>query len=214
MGDLTKDTPKPMLRVAGKTILEHKFDALPEAVDEIVLIVGYLQEKIRAHFGSEYDGKRITYVEQPELRGTADALWRAKDVLHERFIVLMGDDIYAAEDIEACLAEEGWVMLVTHIASARAGGAISVRDERIVDVAEGEHAEGSMLGTNLYVLDTRVFQYPMIPKAPGSEEFGLPQTVVAASVQSGIPFKSVRATRWIQITTPEDIAEAESLLQG
>lgn len=214
MGELTKETPKPMLKVVGKTILEHKLAALPESVDEVVLVVGYLQEKIRAYFGNEYQGRRIVYVEQKEPKGTADALWRARDVLRDRFIVLMGDDIYAREDIEACLAEEGWVMLVEHLLAPRAGGAVATRDDSIVEITEGEHVEGTVLGTNLYVLDTRIFQYPLAPKAADSDEYGLPQTVVAASIQSGIPFKSVRATRWVQITSPEDIAAAEKALQS
>lgn len=214
MGDLTKEMPKPMLRVAGKTILEHKLDALPESVDEVVLVVGYLQEKIREYFGEEHGGRRIVYVEQSEPKGTADALWCARGVLRERFLVLMGDDIYAREDMEACLAEEGWVMLVHHIDSSREGGAIRVVGGAIESIAEGKHGAGAMLNTNLLVLDTRIFEYPLVPKAHGSDEYGLPQTIVAASVQSGIPFKSVRATRWIQITSPEDLARAESLLKS
>src|SRR5215212_8859235 len=94
MVELTTEVPKPMLEVSGKTLLEYKFDALPEEVAEVIIIVGYLGSVIQRRFGGEYKGKKLFYVEQEELNGTAGALWHAKDILKDRFIVMMGDDIY------------------------------------------------------------------------------------------------------------------------
>ena len=45
MGEFTGTTPKPLLQVAGKSVLEHKFDALPDEVDEVILTIGYLVRK-------------------------------------------------------------------------------------------------------------------------------------------------------------------------
>src|SRR5437016_4983418 len=95
MVELTQSVPKPMLTVAGKPLLEYKLDALPEKIDEVIIIVGYLGGVIQKHFGGLYDNKRILYVEQEKLDGTAGALWCAKDILHDRYLVMMGDDIYA-----------------------------------------------------------------------------------------------------------------------
>ena len=46
MGDLSLETPKPMLKVLGKTLLEHKLDSLPDVIDEVVITVGYLKDRI------------------------------------------------------------------------------------------------------------------------------------------------------------------------
>jgi len=101
MGALTESLPKPMLEVAGKTLLEHKFDALPDEVDEIIIVIGYLGGYIHDAYGGEYQGKRILYVEQENIMGgTADALWQTKDILKDKFIVLMGDDLYYEKDLE------------------------------------------------------------------------------------------------------------------
>lgn len=214
MNELTQDLPKPMLSVLGKTLLEHKFDVLPDDVDEIIIIVGYLGSIIHDRFGGSYKDKRILYIEQDVLDGTAGALWRAKDILHDRFVVMMGDDIYAADDVLSCLEKkDSWSMLVQktdHIT----GGSVQVdHSHHITGIVENSSGAG-YAGTNLFALDTRLFSYDMVPKTEGSEEYGLPQTVVAASKESGIPFIAVPATEWIQITSPDDLERAENILSA
>ena len=213
MGELTEKLPKPMLMVAGKTLLEHKFDAIPDDVHEIILIVGYLKEKIIEKFGRLYKGKKLTYIEQKNITGgTMDALAQAKDILTEKFVVMMGDDIYAKEDIGACLAFE-WALLVQHVPNTNVGGCI-VRDAdgHVIDIVEHAIEGEGNISTNLFVLDPRLFDYPAVPKTSGSSELGLPQTVLAASKVSDIQLNVVEATRWIQITNPDDIMKAQELL--
>lgn len=216
MGVLTETIPKPLLEVGGKSLLEHKFDVLPEDVDEIILIVGYLGGKIQERFGGSYQGKRILYIEQEVLDGTMGALSRAKGILGDRFLVMMGDDLYAAEDITRCLAVPDWVMLVEETAQMNSGGRV-VTDENgaITDIEEGNHkGQAGLASTGLFVLDTRIFQYPMIPKSSGSEEFGLPQTVLAASQTSGVPFTAMTSTFWIQISDSYDLVRAEAAINA
>lgn len=85
MGTLTDSTPKVLLEVAGKTLLEHKLGILPMDIDEVILVVGHLGEMVRRHIGSQFNGRTIRYVEQPAPLGTADALWRAKHMLSGKF---------------------------------------------------------------------------------------------------------------------------------
>ena len=214
MKELTQSVPKPMLTVNGKTLIEHKLDALPDAVDEVILIVGYQAEVIQDYFKDTFGGRRIRYVVQEELNGTAGALWLARPYLSERFVVMMGDDIYAREDVEACLASPDWSVLVEDTEAMASGGRM-VMDEsgHIVDIEEGDHTgKPGLMNTNLLALDPRLFEHPLVPKAQGSDEYGLPQTVLAASKVSGIPLAAVRATFWIQVTAPEDLEKASVLL--
>ena len=215
MGVLTDDKPKVILEVAGKTLLEHKFDALPQEVDEILLIVGYRGGLIQKKFGGEYHDKRLVYVEQDKLDGTAGALWRAKGLLRDRFLVLNGDDIYGAEDIAKVIATPDWAMGVSTQEHIRTGGSVEVDAEsHIVSIVEnhGENGATGLVGTNLFLFDMRLFSQQMVPKAPGSDEFGLPQTAIAAAKSLGIPFYALPATSWLQITSAEDLAKAEETL--
>lgn len=214
MQSLTDALPKPMLEVSGKSLLAHKIEALPDSVDEVVMVVGYQGEVIREAFGNSYAGKRISYVVQEELSGTASALWCAREYLTNRFVILMGDDLYAKEDIEACLSVEGWAVLVKSTDAMASGGSMVLDENRnVVAIEEGDHTgKVGVMNTNLFALDPRVFDYPLVPKAAGSSEYGLPQTVVAASALAEIPLHAIEATFWIQVTAPEDLPRAEEAL--
>jgi len=48
---LTEDTPKPLVQVAGQALLDRIFASLPSAVDELIIVTGYLEEQIKAHYG-------------------------------------------------------------------------------------------------------------------------------------------------------------------
>src|SRR3989338_1567630 len=89
---LTITKPKPLLKVANRTILEHNLEQLNGLVDEVILVIGYLQEKIGAFCRTRYKQLKIICVEQRETLGTGHALLQARDKLKGDFIVLNGDD--------------------------------------------------------------------------------------------------------------------------
>lgn len=59
MNDLTNMTPKPLLKYEGKNLLEHKLDALPENITEIIFVIGYLGDQIKEYFKDSYKGTPI-----------------------------------------------------------------------------------------------------------------------------------------------------------
>ena len=209
----SETVPKPMRTVAGKSLLEHKLDAMPEEVDEVILIIGHLGHVIRSHFGDEYNGRRIRYVEQEALNGTAAALHLAKDILNGRFLTMMGDDLYAKEDMHrAALANpDEWAVVALQVDDLGSAGKIVLdEDGRAVDIIEGaDHSGGAgLLNTGLCAIDMRIFEFPMLLKSPTSSEYNLPQTMIRASV----PKTLITATSWLQMTSPEDLQKAEQIL--
>jgi len=221
MKELTESSPKGLLQVGGRALLEYTLDALPENVDEVIFIVGYLGGMIHDRFGAEYYGKKLFYVEQDELNGTAGALWQAKDILSPQggsvsggknaFLVLNGDDIYDRQDIARMTEEKEWALMV---AETNEGGKIVLnKNGYIEDVVEGHHGEGkSLASANVFWLDTKIFSHALVPKAHGSSEYGLPQTMLAAAKKLHINIKPVEAKNWIQISRPEDLKKAEEKL--
>jgi len=212
MGKLTESLPKSMLRVAGKNLIEHKLDALPPEVNEVILVVGYLGSVIRDYFGDEYNGKKILYVEQKNpMGGTAEALWLAKDLLHEKFFVMNGDNIFSAGDMAECMRNQ-WAVLVEKRASVRTGAVVTDAGGRVTSITEntGHSGKEGFANTGLYVLDTRVFDYQPISKAPGSKELGLPQTFIQAT--KNVHIQAVQAHLWVEIKEPVDLEKAEEIL--
>ena len=93
LGKQVKDTPKPLIEVAGEPFLLHQLRLLAcHGVRRVVLCVGYLGERIEERIGDERFGITIRYsYDAPELDGTLGAIRRARPLLGERFLVLYGD---------------------------------------------------------------------------------------------------------------------------
>ncbi|QSH39546.1 NTP transferase domain-containing protein [Candidatus Kaiserbacteria bacterium] len=203
MRPLTYHVPKPMARAGGKNLVEHNIDNLPKEITEIIFVVGYLAEQIMNHFGDEYEGRKITYVRQKKLLGTAHALSLCQKHLHGRFIVLMGDDVYGKDDIKNCLQYD-WAWLVKKVRGKFTGGRIIYdSDGNVTSVTEGKHnVKDGFVGTNLFVLGMEYFNYQMVPIKDG-KEYGLPQTVALAA--EDFPIKMVEAKNWEQISDMNDL---------
>ncbi len=208
MQHLTLDTPKPLLTYQKKSLIEHKLEALPESIKDVVLVVGYLGDKIRNHFGDNWKGKHIQYVEQTDMLGTAHALFEARHLLDGPFIVLMGDDLYGKEDLVLLAnhdVENGWAVLVEKSEQLQSGGKI-VADEHgnLKEIVEDKDGliPYNFVYTGACLLTPEVFDLEMAP-LPGGKEFGLPQTFAKAAAHR--PIKINHATFWKRITAPEDL---------
>ncbi|MGB9965670.1 bifunctional sugar-1-phosphate nucleotidylyltransferase/acetyltransferase [Halobacterium hubeiense] len=96
MAPLTANTAKPMLPVAGEPLVGHAASAAVETgASRLVVVVGYRGEALREYFGDEFRGVPVTLVEQPEQRGTADAVRVAASELDDGpFAVLNGDALH------------------------------------------------------------------------------------------------------------------------
>jgi len=208
---LTYDIPKPLIPVAGKGIVEHNFAQLPEEISEIIMVIGYMGDKIRNFLGEEDNGRKITYAEQKEFSGTAGALFACQGVLGERFMVMMGDNIYCRADMEKCLAHRQSI-LVKEVRGRFAGGRIKCdRQGKLAAIEEGEHARGgSLVNTGLYVLGREFFDYDPAPLKNKPGEFGLPQTLV--NVSHNHPVVIERADFWLQINDLDELKKAEEVL--
>jgi len=95
LNDLTRNTPKPMLKIGSKPLLEHTITHLKLCgIKKFVINLHYLAEQITDYFGDGKDfGVEIVYSYEEAPLGTAGAVKKVKDVLceHENFLVLYAD---------------------------------------------------------------------------------------------------------------------------
>jgi NDP-sugar pyrophosphorylase family protein len=93
LGETVRDTPKPLLNVAGEPFLIHQLRLLARhGATQIVLCVGYLGELIEERIGPSQFGIEITYsYDGPSPIGTLGAVRKAAPALGDRFLVLYGD---------------------------------------------------------------------------------------------------------------------------
>ncbi|MFB6068652.1 MAG: sugar phosphate nucleotidyltransferase [Halobacterium sp.] len=91
---LTDDRPKALVDVGGEPLLSRCFEIF-ESVDvsAFVVVVGYRGEQIRDRYGDRFDGVPITYTEQAEPRGLADAVATTEPHVDGSFVVCNGDNV-------------------------------------------------------------------------------------------------------------------------
>jgi glucose-1-phosphate thymidylyltransferase len=94
----TWSKPKPLIALAGRTVLDfalEQFKSVPDAFDvEFIFIVGPNQEEqVRAHMQQHHPGKVVHYVRQDQMRGQSDALHLAKEYLTGPMLMAFSDTL-------------------------------------------------------------------------------------------------------------------------
>ncbi|MFO8109810.1 MAG: NDP-sugar synthase [Thermoplasmata archaeon] len=103
MRPLTYTTPKPLLPVMNKPLIQHVVDALPDRVDEVILASNYKIERLREYFqDNEIPGKAIHVVDEPKPMGTGGAVKNVEEYLDDTFFVINAD-IISSIDMEKYL---------------------------------------------------------------------------------------------------------------
>src|SRR3989344_8750714 len=174
---LTLTRPKPLLKAANKTIIGHNLDNLTGFVDEVILVVGYKKEMVKTQFGNKYKNIKLKYVEQKEQLGTAHALSVTESYIKDKFILMMGDDIYSNGDIKNCIKYQ-YSILTTIVKDPQNFGVITEKNGILNDFVEKPKTFVSDLAsTAFYVLDKKIFYYTKQIRKSERNEFELPDAV-------------------------------------
>ena len=154
---LTLTRPKPLLKAANKTILEHNLEQLEGLVEEVIIVIGHKGEMIKDFMKGKFKSLKIRYVEQKKQLGTGDALLKAKKYIKNRFVVLAGDDFYSREDIKQCLNEK-YCVLGCKVKDYSNFGILRTKGKFLEMIIEKpERFISNIANTSLYVLDNGIF---------------------------------------------------------
>lgn len=95
MRPLTASTPKPMVRVGGKPLIDHALDRLADAgVSRAIVNVHYLAEVLEAHLKVRKSPEVIISDEREQLLETGGGLVNAQHLLPDPFFCLNSDNIW------------------------------------------------------------------------------------------------------------------------
>src|SRR2546428_311268 len=94
---LTKRVPKPLVRVAGRPVMDYVMDAVKGLdVEELIVITGHLKESVERYILEHYDVP-AKFVEQKKLDGTAGAINLARPYVDSPGLIIFVDTVFEAD---------------------------------------------------------------------------------------------------------------------
>ena len=211
---LTKNTPKPMLTVAGIPVTEHQIAMAKSAgITEIVLATSYLSEVFTPYFGDGSKwGIKIKYAVEKEPLGTGGAIRNAAQLLdtHESVVVLNGDVLSShnlTEQIRQHESHDADITLhLTQVEDARAFGCVPTdSDGRVTAFLEKmENPVTNQINAGCYVFNPRVISAIPLDTVVSVERETFPQLVASGAKVFGY----VESAYWLDIGTPRALLKA------
>ena len=104
-----KDTPKCLLKIGNKTIIEHQIDYLRNiGCKKILVVTGYNSNKIKNTLGNSAE-----YVlnKNFETSNNMYSLWEAQNFIVDEFVCVYGDLFFHKKILEKCVLSEGDIVL-------------------------------------------------------------------------------------------------------
>ncbi|MCW5632649.1 MAG: nucleotidyltransferase family protein [Rubrivivax sp.] len=209
LGELTRETPKPMLPIGSRPLLETIVRGIAEhGFERIYLAVHYKAEQIEAHFGDGSAlGLDIRYLREDQRLGTAGAL----SLLPERPalpLVVTNADLLTKEDLglmverhvesgaDATMAVRPYEMQVPF-------GVVRERDGQIAGIEE-KPLQRFVVSAGIYVLSPQVIEL-----VPRGQCFDMPALFEALIAGGGRARCHHVRSYWLDIGQPPDYERAK-----
>ena len=205
---LTSTVPKPVVPLVDRPFIAYMLEWLRRhGVDDVVLCSGFLATSVRNVLGdgSAY-GLKISYVEEPEPRGTAGALKFAEPLLDERFFMLNGD-VLSDLDLTAQLAAHERAgakatLALVGVDDPRAYGLVRTEaDGSVIEFLEKPSADAA-LDTNLISAGAYVLERGVVDLIEPDRNVSIEREIWPQLVGGGLHSYAEDAY-WLDIGTPE-----------
>lgn len=132
----THSKPKPLVSVAGNTVLGHVLDRLAGLpIEEVIFITGHLGQQIEQYVAPRYRF-RARYVEQKELRGQAHAIDLASDFIDQPVLIVFVDTLVETDLLRLTTVKSDGVLYVREVEDPRRFGVAVVCDGLVTRLVE------------------------------------------------------------------------------
>ncbi len=205
---LTETVPKPMLRVAGRPILERiVLHLVGHGITRIHLAIGYLGGMIEEHFGDgSRFGAQISYIREVEPLGTGGALGLLPEAPREPVLVMNGDlvtqaDLGALLDAHAARGDVATIGVRRYV-HAVPFGCVERSGDRVVGLEEKPTLTREV-NTGIYALAPR-----LVERVQRGRAIGMPDLIADALVR-GEPVGAFEIEDdWIDVGQREQLDRA------
>lgn len=205
MRPLTLHTPKPLLPVAGKPLIQWHIEALARAgLSRLVINHAWLGQQIEAAFGDGAClGVHIDWSAEQQPLETAGGILRALPLLGDAPFVLVNGDIWTDFDFAALRLPAGRLahLVLVDNPPFKMDGDFLLAAGAVANPTAGQQAE-ALTYSGIAVLSPRLFD----GLAEGPQPLA---PLLRAAAQQGLVSGEHHAGRWIDVGTPERLQQAD-----
>jgi glucose-1-phosphate thymidylyltransferase len=213
----TWSRPKPLVTVAGKTLIDHVLDRLSVLdLERVVFITGYLGDQIEQHIRANYDFDAV-FVVQKEQLGQSHAILQAREAVSGPVIVLFPDMIFEA-DLKAAERTDAdgllWVMQVDDPSRfgvvVKDGGRVS----RLVEKPDQPVSDLAIMGVYYFKDVGRLLAAIDAQIADESKTKGeyFLADAIQVMIDAGAMFQTIKASVWQDAGTNQALLETNRYL--
>ncbi|NBV06471.1 MAG: D-glycero-beta-D-manno-heptose 1,7-bisphosphate 7-phosphatase [Proteobacteria bacterium] len=210
---VVKDVPKPMADINGAPFLSYLLTYLKKSgVTDVVISIGYLQEKIIQYFGNSFLGIKISYAREDKPLGTGGAILNSlKFIDQNKPVIVINGDTFLQVDYQKLLAahKSKLTLVLRKMQDCSRYGRV-VFDENFVIKSFAEKSaekESGFINGGIYVLDPKIFA-----KFSLEEKFSFETDFLVKHLQDLEPQAFTVDEYFIDIGVPDDYVRAQKEL--
>ncbi len=208
---LTLTKPKVMVEVNGKPLLTYILNGVKNFVNEAIIVVGYKKESIINYYGNNFNGLKISYVEQIGYKGTAHAPLFAENLLNNKFLMVYGD-LFFNQNIYSKIINKNsdGVIVVKRVPNPSDYGVIELDEQGFVKnlLEKVPNPPSNLINAGIYLLPPQIInackQVPLSKRG----EYELTDAIKLL-INKGFKFSTVIIDKWIDVGTPDRLLKAE-----
>ncbi|MCH4816148.1 MAG: glucose-1-phosphate thymidylyltransferase [Saccharolobus sp.] len=213
---LTHTGPKQLIKVAGRPVSQWVLEQIREAgIKDIIIILGDNNPmRVIEYYG---DGTHldvnIHYVYQGKARGLADAVYHVKDMVSDKFIVYLGDNIVPYNLAKFSTLDGSASILLAKVNNPNRFGVAVIKDGKVIKLVEKPKEPISDLAlVGVYAFTRDIFDVIENLKPSWRGELEITDAIQSL-IDKGKEVKYEIVDGWWKDTgTPKDILEANSFL--
>lgn len=216
---LSFETPKPLLPVCNKPIMQYQIENMINlGIREFIIVVGHLKKKIKDYFGNGSSlGIKINYVEQKEKLGIAHAVGQLENYIDKPFLLFLGDIFIIPKNLK---------MMLDIFYGKKAGAVLAVKKELDPDlirknftvilqgktnkvkrvIEKPRYLTTNLKGCGIYLFDLAIFDaIRNTPRTAMRDEYEI-TTAIQMLIEDGCPVYMADVVAWdMNVTLPCDL---------